>query len=124
MGHGRVEDAHRAPAPPASRGSVRTACFLRSREGSSARPATWRAIKDRWIEIQQRLGVFLGLPNVVGSTSSFCDRQAREDIRRFFETHAVPSAERALGQALESIDACGTLRERSAAGLREFLQGP
>ncbi len=89
-----------------------------------ARPATWRAIKDRWIEIQQRLGVFLGLPNVVGSTSSFCDRQAREDIRRFFETHAVPSAERALGQALESIDACGTLRERSAAGLREFLQGP
>jgi hypothetical protein len=66
--------------------------------------------------------VFLGIPGVVGATGVFCDAGAREDVRRFFDEHRIPSADRALSRALESIDACVALRDRSAAGLREFLQ--
>jgi aminopeptidase N len=88
----------------------------------AARQDTWQALKNGWTELEQRLGVFLGIPNVVGATGAFCDAAAREDIRRFFDAHRIPSAERALRRSLESIDACVALRDRSAPGLREFLQ--
>ena len=86
-----------------------------------ARAPTWEAIKARWGSLEQRLGVFLGLPRVVGATAAFCDAQAREDVRRFFESHKIPSADRALRQSLDRIDACVALEARAQEPLRGFF---
>ena len=88
----------------------------------SARTTTWQTIKERWSDLEGRLGVFGGLPNVVEATAAFCDRASREDVRSFFETHKVPAAERALRQALERMDSCIALRNRTAASLSAFLK--
>ena len=89
----------------------------------SARALTWEAIKNRWQDLERRLGVFQGLPNVVEATGVFCDPAARQDVARFFETHKVPAAERGLRQALERIDSCMALRNRATGSLSSFLEG-
>jgi aminopeptidase N/puromycin-sensitive aminopeptidase len=65
--------------------------------------------------------VFGGLANVVDATAAFCDAATREDVQRFFETHKVPAAERGLRQALERMDSCIALRDRTVAPLSAFL---
>jgi aminopeptidase N/puromycin-sensitive aminopeptidase len=86
-----------------------------------ARAMAWQAIKDRWSDLEGRLGVFGGLANVVDATAAFCDAPTREDVQRFFETHKVPAAERGLRQALERMDSCIALRNRTVAPLSAFL---
>lgn len=88
-----------------------------------ARTATWQTLKSRWTEVEQRLGVFQGIPSVVRSMAVFCDAEAREDVGRFFDEHEVPAAARALRQALDSMDACIALKARSGQSLAEFLRG-
>jgi aminopeptidase N len=90
----------------------------------SARVMTWQTIKDRWADLENRLGVFQGVPNVVEATAAFCEPAARDDVQRFFETHKVPAAERALRQSLERMNSCIALRERSGASLSAFLKPP
>jgi aminopeptidase N len=87
-----------------------------------ARAATWRALTSRWTELEDRLGVFQGIPRVVSSTATICDAETRDDVRRFFDEHDVPAAARALRQSLDSMDACIALRERSRDSLTEFLR--
>lgn len=87
----------------------------------SARDLTWHAIKDRWDQLERRLGTFQGIPAIVGSTGVFCDAAAREDVSRFFEAHKLRTAERSLRRALENIDTCIALKARAGAGLAQFL---
>jgi aminopeptidase N len=82
-------------------------------DNPSARAVTWQTIKNRWADLEGRLGVFQGLPRIVDSIAAFCDRTARDDVQRFFETHKVPAAERALRRSLERIDSCIALRNRT-----------
>jgi aminopeptidase N len=88
----------------------------------SARTTTWQAIKDRWSDLEGRLGVFGGLASVVAATAAFCDASSRDDVQRFFETHKVPAAERALRRSLERIDSCIALRNRAVTPLSAFLK--
>jgi len=87
----------------------------------AARALTWQAIKDRWQELERRLGVFQGIPAIVGSTRSFCDPAARQDVARFFGEHKISAAARSLRQSLENIDTCIALKSRADAGLSQFL---
>ena len=88
----------------------------------SARETTWQAIKDRWQELERRLGVFQGIPRIVGSTNAFCDPAARQDVARFFEQHRIAAAARSLRQSLENIDTCIALKARAGEGLTQFLR--
>jgi aminopeptidase N/puromycin-sensitive aminopeptidase len=67
------------------------------------------------------LGVFQGIPRIVGATSTFCTRESKQDIETFFESHPVPAAERTLRQALETIDNCAGVRARQQDRLTEWL---
>jgi aminopeptidase N len=87
-----------------------------------ARATTWQTIKDRWPDLEKRLGVFQGVPDVVEATAAFCDPAARDDVQRFFETHKVRAAERALRQSLERMNSCIALRDRTLAPLSAFLK--
>ena len=87
-----------------------------------ARATTWQTIKDRWPDLEKRLGVFQGVPDVVEATAAFCDPAERDDVQRFFETHKVPAAERALRQSLERMNSCIALRDRTLAPLSAFLK--
>jgi puromycin-sensitive aminopeptidase len=87
----------------------------------AARLLTWQAIKDRWHELERRLGVFQGIPAIVGSTRLFCNPAARQDVARFFDEHKISAAARSLRRSLENIDACIALKSRADAGLSQFL---
>ena len=43
------------------------------------------------------------------------------DVRHFFQEHPLPSASRALEQAVEAINACGELRDREAGPVADWL---
>jgi aminopeptidase N len=88
----------------------------------NARVMTWQTIKDRWADLEARLGVFQGLPDVIEATAAFCDTAARDDVQRFLATRKVPSAERAQRQSFERMNSCIALRERSDAALSAFLK--
>lgn len=90
-----------------------------------ARPSTahdtWAHIKSNWALLERSLGVFQGLPQIIGATQAFCDPEARDDVERFFETHRIRGTERAARQALETIDRCIATREQQSKNLSEFL---
>ena len=89
----------------------------------SARDITWQTIKDRWDQLERRLGTFQGIPAVVGSMGVFCDAAAREDVSRFFEARRLRAAARGLRRALENIDTCVALKNRADESLAQFLRG-
>ena len=71
-----------------------------------------------------RLGTFQGIPTIVQATSSFCSTKAAADVKSFFATHPVDSAERSIRQAIERIESCAALRARQAEPLSRWLAGP
>ena len=89
----------------------------------SATAATWAHIKSNWTTIEKSLGVFQGLPTIVGATRHFCDRASREDVVQFFSLHKVRGTERTLEQSLETIDRCIATKDKQSSSLAEFLRG-
>ena len=83
--------------------------------------ATWQYVKELWPTITQKLGTFQGIPAIVSATGSFCSVDAAEDVRQFFGRNPVPSADRALRQALERIENCAALVARQSAALTAWL---
>jgi hypothetical protein len=67
------------------------------------------------------LGVFQGLPAVVGSVQSFCDAASKRDVEAFFSAHPIRGTERSADQALEIIDRCIATRTGQSRNLTEFL---
>ena len=83
--------------------------------------STWEHVKTHWTRLENVLGVFQGLPIVVGSTQSFCDVASRSDVERFFSQHSIRGTERTAQQALETIDRCIATRSQQSVNLSEFL---
>jgi aminopeptidase N len=83
--------------------------------------AAWEHVKQNWSALQQSLGVFQGLPQIVRSTQFFCDTASRDDVERFLADHAIRGTERAARQALEIVDRCIATRNEQAKSLAEFL---
>jgi aminopeptidase N len=109
----------------ATSGSVRSQDAPDIISGLMARPwaarATWEYVKSNWATLERVLGVFQGLPAVVGSVQSFCDAESKRDVEAFFSAHPIRGTERSADQALEIIDRCIVTRTGQSRNLTEFL---
>ena len=80
----------------------------------------WQWTKTHWDDVQKKITMSSG-GDIVFSTASFCDAGKRDDVAHFFSDHKVPSAERALKQVSEQINACISYRERQTNNLSAWL---
>ena len=80
----------------------------------------WEFMKARWDEIAKLSGGFAGA-GLVDATSTFCSPERADQVREFFSTHPVPSAERGLQQSLERIQDCADLKSQQAPRLAQWL---
>jgi hypothetical protein len=87
----------------------------------SVNARTWAFVKEHWTQLEPRVRIFGGDVNLVESLGAFCDVPTRNDIRRFFTAHPLPSAARALDQAIEAINACIGLHDRQSASVAAWL---
>jgi puromycin-sensitive aminopeptidase len=86
-----------------------------------SREAAWTFTKNQWAALTERLGVFQGVPAVVGALGSFCSTEAAADIRSFFQAHPVAAVERTLQTSIERVESCASLRERQSPALTKWL---
>jgi aminopeptidase N len=86
-----------------------------------ATSSAWEHIKASWTRLGQSLGVFQGLPMIVGSTAVFCDPASRNDVDSFLKQNPIRGTERSARQALETIDRCIATRTKQSKSLTEFL---
>ncbi len=91
--------------------------MLTGRHGNRA----WAFLQTRWDAITGKVGVFQGIPYIVGALGGFCSAERSEDIAAFFKTHAVPAAARSLRQALERIESCTAVDVRQSPALTAWL---
>jgi aminopeptidase N len=80
----------------------------------------WDFMKAHWDEIAKLSGGFAGA-GLVDATSTFCSAERSEQVREFFTTHKVPSAERGLQQSLERIQNCADLKSQQGPRLAQWL---
>ena len=86
-----------------------------------SRETAWTFVKSEWRTLNQKLGVFQGIAPIVGALSHFCSTDAAADVRQFFATNPVASAERGLRQSLERIETCAALASRQSPALTAWL---
>jgi puromycin-sensitive aminopeptidase len=85
------------------------------------RDLAWTFLPDRWPDLTTKLGVFQGIPAVLGAVAGFCDPATADAIRAFFAKHPVPAAARVLEQAVERIRSCVALGRRQATPFATWL---
>jgi len=85
---------------------------------------TWSFVRSRWGQTEKMNGAFGGssAAGLVASTGNFCDIGMRDEVKEFFSSHPVPTAERTLKQALERIDYCVDVKERQGPELASWLR--
>ncbi len=88
----------------------------------AAGAATWQFIQARWDELVPRISAGLA-SRLVGALPSLRDRRYRSQVALFFRKHPLPSATRALKQALERFDLDAELQKRTARELATWLAG-
>ncbi|HUU33221.1 MAG TPA: ERAP1-like C-terminal domain-containing protein, partial [Vicinamibacterales bacterium] len=91
--------------------------LLAGRNGDAA----WAFVQAQWEAITAKVGVFQGIPSIVGALGSFCSTGRSREIDTFFTAHAVPAAARSLRQALERIDSCAAVDVRQSPALTAWL---
>ncbi len=85
------------------------------------REPAWEFTKANWPTITQKLGTFQGIPTIIGALSAFCSTEKAAEIRQFFATNPVPSADRTLQQSLERIENCAALAARQSPAMTAWL---
>ncbi len=81
----------------------------------------WAYVQKEWEPLTRKLGVFQGVPAIVGALSGFCSPAKSKEVAAFFDTHPVPPAARSLKQALERIDACAAVDARQSKPFAAWL---
>jgi aminopeptidase N len=87
----------------------------------AARAKAWTFIKANWAALEPKVAIFGGDTNLVAGLGTFCDAQARDDIKEFFGAHPLPGAARTLNQTLERIDNCVAIRSAQAQNVAGWL---
>jgi len=95
--------------------------LARALANRDAREQTWAFVKRRWPALRRRLPPMLAT-RLVEATPSLQTQQHRRDVAAFFKAHPLPTAKRALAQALERFDLNAELRRRAAPGLTNWLE--
>ena len=96
--------------------------FSRLVSGPYTREAAWEFIQKRWAELSTRIPPGLA-SRLVLALPALHTRRHRSEVARFFRTHPLPTAQRALKQALERFDLHHELRQRLVPQLRGWLAG-
>jgi aminopeptidase N len=109
---------------PELRGQDVSAVILDLTAKPESRDRTWQFVTKRWKAYEAKLGVFQGIPRMVGAAASFCNVEAKRAVETFFGAHPVPAAERTLRQVLETIETCAGVQERQQPKLAAWLSGP
>jgi aminopeptidase N len=86
-----------------------------------ARDAAWDFTKSRWNSLVERLGMFQGIPEVIGGLGSMCSASAAGDIKAFFASHPVPAAQRGLQRSIERVESCAALDARQSPPFAAWL---
>ena len=81
----------------------------------------WDFVRAHWAEIDKANSGFIS-GELVEATSSFCDAGLQDEVKDFFSTHKVPSAERTLKQSLERMNYCVDLKSQQGSKLASWLQ--
>lgn len=95
--------------------------LCRALANRDARERTWAFVKKRWAALRRRIPPMLAT-RLVEATPGLQTPELRRDVAAFFATHPLPSAKRALAQALERFDLNAALRRRAAPGLSRWLE--
>ncbi|HKW76892.1 MAG TPA: M1 family metallopeptidase [Terriglobales bacterium] len=82
----------------------------------------WEWVKQHWSDVQGKLpaGIFSG--GFARAAAGFCDTEMRDDVQHFFTEQKLAGTGRALGQAVERINACIDYRSRQQNNLAAWLQ--
>jgi aminopeptidase N/puromycin-sensitive aminopeptidase len=86
----------------------------------ATRDQAWKFIQDHWDAVHALLTPEMG-GELVGSTSTFCSEQARDDIQQFFASHKVASADQAVKHSVERINGCIEFRNLQEGNLKTWL---
>ncbi len=105
---------------PKMRGQDLALFVSRMIENPASRDAAWKALRERWPEMQQKV-ISFGGRGAVTALGAYCEPAARGEIATFFATHSAPGAERAVKQSLETIDHCVELKTAQAESLDHWL---
>jgi aminopeptidase N/puromycin-sensitive aminopeptidase len=81
----------------------------------------WNFVRSHWSDIEKVGGGFTS-GEVVAATSALCDAGLRDEVKDFFSSHKVPTAERTLKQSLESMSNCVDLKAQQQELLADWLQ--
>ena len=84
------------------------------------RPIAWEYIKANWDRVHAQFTTSSG-NRVVSATGTFCSAEARADVQGFFASHPVEASDRALRDALNSIDSCVKFRAQQQPGLQQWI---
>ncbi|HJQ84702.1 MAG TPA: M1 family aminopeptidase [Candidatus Binatia bacterium] len=94
--------------------------LMRLLANPAARADAWRFMTKRWSAIRKRVPPLM-ISRLVEATPALRELRYAREVARFFRTHPVPEARRALRQALEVFRLNADLRRRTAAGLERWL---
>jgi aminopeptidase N len=89
-----------------------------------AEKTAWDFVRSQWGSKGKTNSAFGGASAgaLVASTGTFCDSEMRDQVKQFFASHPVPTAERRLKQALEEIGYCIDMKEHQGPQLASWLQ--
>jgi aminopeptidase N len=91
---------------------------------SDTRRLAWQLTRERWPELHQKTGEFVGNTVIVGALGNFCDAATAVEVKTFFTTNTVPDAERTLQQSTERIQTCAATAAVQGPKLAEWLKAP
>ena len=85
----------------------------------NAGPLAWDFTKSHWDAIAKLSSG--SAARVVDATATFCSAEQGSQVRDFFASHKVASAERGLNQSLEQIQNCVDLKAQQSPHLAQWL---
>ena len=88
----------------------------------TARDPFWRALRDRWDALQQRIGgAPMLLRRVVEAVGQLPERRHLEEASAFFAAREIPAAKQAIAQTLERMRQDVALWERAGKSVAVWL---
>ncbi len=90
----------------------------------NGRELAWRFLKDNWDELDRRYGEGgFAIMRLVSIASVFTTAEKREEVREFFDSHPVQSAERTIRQVLERMSNNIAWLDKNRDDLNNWLVG-
>ena len=94
--------------------------LMRLLSNPAARGETWKFMTRKWAALRRRIPPLM-ISRLIEVTPALREPGYGRELGRFFRTHPVPEATRAVKQALEVFRLNAELRRRTAPGLARWL---